>query len=85
MPEFYQIIHSIAWYADGTLIENETSTTLPIIETAVYSAIITIDNTDCSFTDDVLIEFFPVPQPSFPEPSIIKCANEEYSSSSRCR
>ena len=69
---------SIAWYADGTLIEGETSTTLSVVDTAVYSAEITIDNTDCSFSDDVLIEFFPVPQPSFTQPSIIKCANEEF-------
>lgn len=69
---------SIAWYADGTLIEGETSTTLSVIDTAVYTAEITIDNTDCSFSDDVLIEFFQVPQPSFPESSIIKCANEEF-------
>jgi len=69
---------TIAWYADGALIEGEISTTLPVVDTAVYSAIITIDNTDCSFSDEVLIEFFPVPQPSFPEAGIIKCANDEY-------
>ncbi len=69
---------SIEWFADGTLIEGATSTTISVIDTAVYSAEITIDNTDCSFSDEVLIEFFSVPQPSFPESSIIKCANEEF-------
>ena len=69
---------SIEWFADGSLIEGASSTTLPVVDTAVYSAVITIDNTDCSFSDDILTEFFPVPQPSFTEPNIIKCANEEF-------
>jgi len=69
---------SIEWFADDALIEGASSSILSIIDTAVYSAVITIDGTDCSFTDDVLIEFFPLPQPSFTEPSIIKCANEEF-------
>jgi gliding motility-associated-like protein len=69
---------SIAWYADGELIEGATDTTLSVVDTAVYSAEITIDGTDCSFADEVLIEFFPNPEPSFETPSIIKCANEEF-------
>lgn len=69
---------TIAWYADGVLIEDATTTTLSVIDTAVYKAEITINNTDCTFMDEVLIEFFPNPEPSVPEPSIIKCANETY-------
>lgn len=69
---------SIEWFADGALIEGASSSTLSIIDTAVYSAVITIDGTDCSFSDDVLIEFFYLPQPLFAEPDIIKCANEEF-------
>ncbi|NNL15309.1 MAG: T9SS type B sorting domain-containing protein [Flavobacteriaceae bacterium] len=69
---------SIEWFADGELIEGESSTSLAVTDTAVYTAVITINDTDCSFSDDILIEFFQVPQPEFAEPSIIKCANEEF-------
>jgi len=37
-----------------------------------------INNTDCTFTDEILVEFFPNPQVSFADESIIKCANEAY-------
>ena len=69
---------TISWYMDGNLIEGATGTTLSVVETAFYRADIVINNTDCTFSDEILVEFFPNPEPEFPEPSIIKCANEEY-------
>ena len=69
---------SIEWFMDGTLIEGETGVTLSVTETAFYSAIITVDNTDCAYGDDILVEFFQSPQIVAVEDSIIKCANEGY-------
>ena len=69
---------SIEWFMDGTLIEGETGVTLSVTETAFYSAIITVDNTDCAYGDDILVEFFQSPQIVAVENSIIKCANEGY-------
>ena len=67
---------SIEWFMDGTLLEGETGVTLTVNETAFYSAIITVDNTDCAYGDDILVEFFQSPQIVAVEESIIKCANE---------
>ncbi len=68
---------SIAWYKNGEIIEGANSPTINVTETATYTAEFTIENSSCSLSDDVLIEFFPTPEPSFAETSIIKCANEE--------
>ena len=67
---------SIEWFMDGTLLEGETGVTLTVNETAFYSATITVDNTDCAYGDDILVEFFQSPQIVAVEESIIKCANE---------
>ena len=69
---------SIEWFMDGALLEGETGVTLSVTETAFYSAIITVDNTDCAYGDDILVEFFQSPQIVAVEDSIIKCANEGY-------
>ncbi len=69
---------SIEWFMDGTLLEGETGVTLNVTETAFYSAIITVDNTDCAYGDEILVEFFQSPQIVAVEDSIIKCANEGY-------
>ena len=69
---------SIEWFMDGALLEGETGVTLTVTETAFYSAIITVDNTDCAYGDDILVEFFQSPQIVAVEDSIIKCANEGY-------
>ena len=69
---------TIEWFMDGALIEGETGVTLTVTETAFYSAIITVDNTDCSYGDDILVEFFQSPIISPVEDAIIKCANEGY-------
>ena len=52
---------SIEWFMDGVLVEGETGVTLTVTETAFYSAIITVDNTDCAYGDDILVEFFQSP------------------------
>ncbi|HIE78676.1 MAG TPA: hypothetical protein EYP92_07690, partial [Candidatus Thioglobus sp.] len=65
---------SIVWYMDGNLIEGENGVNLTVSETAFYSAIITIDNTDCAYSDEILIEFFPTPDVSAVEDTILKCA-----------
>ena len=69
---------TIEWFMDGALIEGETGVNLTVTETAFYSAIITVDNTDCSYGDDILVEFFQSPVISTVEDAIIKCANEGY-------
>ena len=69
---------TIEWFMDGALMEGETGVTLTVTETAFYSAIITVDNTDCSYGDDILVEFFQSPVISPVEDAIIKCANEGY-------
>ena len=69
---------TIEWFMDGGLIEGETGVTLTVTETAFYSAIITVDNTDCAYGDDILVEFFQSPVISPVEDAIIKCANEGY-------
>ena len=69
---------SIVWYMDGNLIEGENGVNLTVSETAFYSATITIDNTDCAYSDEILIEFFPTPDVSAVEDTILKCANESY-------
>jgi len=69
---------SIVWYMDGNLIEGENGVNLTVIETAFYSATITIDDTDCTYSDEILIEFFPTPDVSAVEDTILKCANESY-------
>ena len=69
---------TIEWFMDGALIEGETGVTLTVTETAFYSAIITVDNTDCAYGDDILVEFFQSPVISPVEDAIIKCANEGY-------
>ena len=69
---------SIEWFMDGNLMEGETGVTLTVTETAFYSAIITVDNTDCSYGDDILVEFFQSPVISPVEDAVIKCANEGY-------
>ena len=69
---------TIEWFMDGALMEGESGVTLTVTETAFYSAIITVDNTDCSYGDDILVEFFQSPVISPVEDAIIKCANEGY-------
>ena len=69
---------TIEWFMDGNLMEGETGVTLTVTETAFYSAIITVDNTDCSYGDDILVEFFQSPVISPVEDAVIKCANEGY-------
>ena len=70
---------TISWFQDGTLIEGSTgSTSISVGTTAFYRAEIVINGTDCTFTDEILIEFFPNPEVSFAEDSIIKCANEDF-------
>ena len=69
---------TIAWYMDGNLIEGENGVNLTVSETAFYSATITIDNTDCAYSDEILVEFFPTPNISAVEDNILKCANESY-------
>ena len=69
---------SIEWFMDGTLIEGATDVTITVTETAFYSATITVDNTDCTYGDDILVEFFQSPSIIAVDDNIIKCANEEF-------
>ena len=69
---------TIEWFMDGVLIDGESGVSLTVTETAFYSAIITVDNTDCAYGDDILVEFFQSPEIVPVEDIIIKCANEEY-------
>ena len=69
---------SIEWFMDGALIENSNGVTLSVTETAFYSATITVDNTDCSYSDDILVEFFQSPVIVTVNDYVIKCANEGF-------
>ena len=69
---------SIEWFMDGALIENANGVTLSVTETAFYSATITVDNTDCSYSDDILVEFFQSPVIVPVNDYVIKCANEGF-------
>ncbi len=69
---------TISWYMDGNLIDGANDVTLAVSETAFYSANIVINDTDCTFTDEILVEFFPVPEVIAVDDNIIKCANEDY-------
>ena len=69
---------TIEWFMDGTLIEGENQDTLVVNQTAFYSATITVDNTNCTYSDDILVEFFEVPNIVPVTNDIIKCANEGF-------
>jgi hypothetical protein len=69
---------SISWFMDGNLIEGANDVTITVSETAFYSANIVINGTDCTFADEILVEFFPVPNVIAVDDNIIKCANEDY-------
>ncbi|MDB9712378.1 gliding motility-associated C-terminal domain-containing protein [Flavobacteriaceae bacterium] len=69
---------SISWFMDGNLIEGANDVTITVSETAFYSANIVINGTDCTFADEILIEFFPVPVVVAVDDNIIKCVNENY-------
>ena len=67
---------TISWYMNGILIDGENSVNLAVVETGNYTANIIIDNTDCTFSDDILVEFFPVPEVIAVDDNVIKCVNE---------
>ena len=69
---------SIEWFMDGLLIEGESGVTLNVTETGFYSAFITVDNTDCTYGDDIIVQFFQSPDITPVEDVIMKCANEDY-------
>ncbi len=69
----------ITWYQDGVLIEEATGNlSWGVTETGYYSVGVTINGTTCTFNDEVLIEFFPVPVVQMSDDSVVKCANEDY-------
>jgi gliding motility-associated-like protein len=69
---------TISWYMDGNLIEGESNVNLAVTETAFYSANILINGTDCTFNDEILVEFFAVPDVVAIDDNIIKCVNESH-------
>jgi len=69
---------SIEWFMDGILIEGSNDVNLAVSETAFYSATITVNNTDCTYSDDIIVEFFENPIIIPEETNIIKCANADY-------
>jgi gliding motility-associated-like protein len=69
---------TIEWFMDGSLIEDANDITLSVNETAFYSATIIVDNTDCTYSDDILVEFFQSPVIIPVNEYVIKCANEGF-------
>ena len=69
---------SISWFMDGNLIEGANDVNITVSETAFYSANIVINGTNCTFVDEILVEFFPVPVVVAVDDNIIKCLNESY-------
>ncbi len=69
----------LTWYQDGVLIEEATGSLVwGVTETGYYSVGVTINGTTCTFEDEVLIEFFPVPMVEMSETTVVKCANEDH-------
>ncbi|WP_281756593.1 choice-of-anchor L domain-containing protein, partial [Neptunitalea chrysea] len=68
---------TIAWYMDGNEIIGATSATLDVSETATYTAVITYTSSSCALEGEVLVEFFPLPEPSFTDAVITKSACQE--------
>jgi gliding motility-associated-like protein len=69
---------TIEWFMDGSLIDGQNEDTLVVTQTAFYSATITVDNTNCTYSDDILVEFFEVPNIIPVTNDIVKCANEGF-------
>lgn len=63
------------WFKDGIEIPNETNNTLDITTTGLYGVEITIGQGDCIITDEILVEFFPLPEFELGEDQII-CGGE---------
>ena len=69
----------LTWYQDGVLIDEATGNlSWGVTETGYYSVGVTINGTTCTFEDEVLIEFFPVPVVEMSDDSVVKCANEDF-------
>ncbi|MEL6810476.1 MAG: choice-of-anchor L domain-containing protein [Bacteroidota bacterium] len=50
------------WFKDGVLIEGENGQTLDISETGLYRVEISFTTTECVITDEILAEFFILPE-----------------------
>ncbi len=50
-----------AWYKDGVLLPNETSSTLVVTQPGTYKVEISFGSSDCIVTDEIIIEFKPSP------------------------
>ena len=68
---------TITWYQDGVVIDGETSQTIDVNTTAFYRADIVIDGTDCTFSDEILIEFFPNPEIAPIQNPVVRCVGLE--------
>ena len=59
------------WFKDGVEIPNETSSTLEVFENGLYGVEITFSQSGCFITDEILVEFFPVPEFDLGEDQLI--------------
>jgi len=59
------------WFKDGVEIPNETSSTLEVFENGLYGVEITFSQSGCFITDEILVEFFPVPEFELGEDQLI--------------
>ncbi|WP_281766434.1 choice-of-anchor L domain-containing protein, partial [Neptunitalea lumnitzerae] len=64
----------LQWYQDGVAIPGATGTTLDVTETGTYGLSVTYPGSSCSLEGDILIEFFPLPEPIVTPDVITKSA-----------
>ena len=68
---------TITWFQDGVVIDGETGTTVSVNTTAFYRAEIVIEGTDCTFSDEILVEFFANPALEPVQDTVTRCIGLE--------
>jgi len=63
------------WTVNGNVIAGEISSTLDISETGLYGVTLAFNNSECVITDEILVEFFPIPEFDLGEDQLI-CDDE---------
>lgn len=59
------------WFKDGVEIPGETSSTLEVFDNGLYGVEISFSNSGCLITDEIFVEFFPIPEFDLGEDQLI--------------
>ncbi|RZJ71888.1 choice-of-anchor L domain-containing protein, partial [Flavobacterium sp.] len=65
-------LYTFQWTQDGEIIPGATGATITVTESGDYGATATYNNSTCSATDSVTIEFYPPLQPGTPQ-NLVAC------------